>query len=224
MIHGITSGASVAAAPPVPPDPNAVSLLHFDGSDGSTVFTDEAGIVWTPTGDAQLDISQSQFGPSSLLIDVTGDWIDATDAVFAVGSSADFTAECFVRPAVITSNHFVFSFGSGWGVYAAQFNGGWALFDGVASNVIEGGAGLATANVWHHVALVRSAGTFTLWVDGASIGSVANSTDFNVGNMRLGAHTTGAGFLNGWIDEWRFSNIARYTAPFSPPAAPFTDP
>lgn len=225
MIPGITAGSPVEMVfvPPVV-DPNAVSLLHFDEVDGSTTFTDEAGIIWTPAGDAQIDTSQARFGTGSLMIDASGDWLDATNAVFAVGPSANFTAECFVRLNVVSGNHFLFGFGSGWGVYALSFNNGFALFNGIATNVIVGGTGQATINTWHHVALVRASGSFVLYIGGNSIGSVANTTNFNVGNMRLGAQTTGTGNLNGRIDEWRFSNIARYTGFFTPPVAPFDNP
>jgi hypothetical protein len=223
VIHGITAGA---ALPPeiVSPDPNAVSLLHLDGIDAATSFTDEAGVIWTPNGAAQLDTAQAKFGSSSLAVLSLTDWIDAVDPVFAVGLG-DFTAECFCRLTTVSGNHFLFGFGSGWGVYALNFNNGFALFDGLGSNLIVGAAGLATLNTWHHVALTRASGSFTLWLNGVAVaGSAANATDYNVGNMRLGAQTTGGGSLNGWIDEWRFSDLARYTVGFTPPAAPFTNP
>lgn len=222
MIPGITAGAALAPVI-VSPDPNAVSLLHLDGVDAATTFTDEAGVVWTPNGAAQLDTAEAKFGASSLAVLSLTDWINAVDAAFAVGLG-DFTAECFCRLTVVSGNHFIFGFGSGWGVYALSFNNGFALFDGVGSNVIIGAAGLATINTWHHIALTRASGSCTLWHNGLGVGTVGNATDYNVGNMRLGAQTTGGGSLNGWIDEWRFSDVARYSSGFTPPAAPFTNP
>lgn len=220
LIPGIIGGGGIFVPPS---DPDAASLLHFDGADTTTTFTDEAGIIWTPSGDAQLSTAQSKFGPSAMLLDGIGDWIDATDPVFAVGTG-DYTAECFVRMLAITSNHFLIGFGSGWGVYALSLGGGqWAVFDGVASNVIIGGT--AATNTWYHVALVRESGTITLFVAGSVIASpVSDTTNFTVGNMRLGAQTSGAGNFWGHIDEWRFSPVARYSAPFSPPVAPFINP
>ena len=204
-------------------DPNTVSLMHFDGADGSTVFTDEAGIVWTVGGNSQLDTAQAKFGPSSYLNDGSGDYLAATDPVFAPGSAGDFTAECYFRLQVFAGNHFAFAFGAGWGVYALTFNNGFALFDGGSSNAIIGFNGGTVINTWYHVALVRASGVFNLWINGASIGTAANSTNFNAGNVVIGGHTSGPGAsgVNGWLDDWRWSNVARYTAPFTP-GGPFT--
>src|SRR5689334_6463249 len=41
------------------------ALLHFNGSDGSTTFTDESGKTWSVNGDAQIDTAQSEFGGAS---------------------------------------------------------------------------------------------------------------------------------------------------------------
>ena len=52
-------------------DPNfssVTSLLHFDGVDASTTFTDVKGKTWTASGSAQLDTAQAKWGPSSLLL------------------------------------------------------------------------------------------------------------------------------------------------------------
>lgn len=220
MIPGITSsGGSVVSGGPVV-GANTVSLLHFDGSDGSTTFTDEAGVIWTPNGNAQIDTAQSQFGGSSMLAAADGDFIDATDPVFASGV-ADFTAECWTRFTAVTGNHFLFTFQGGAGVYFLNFNNGWALFDGGSTNVIIGGTGTATVNTWHHVAIVRSSGTWELWVNGASIGTTGNFVNLTTGALRIGGNSVGTGSTKGWIDEWRYSNVARYTAPFTP-TGPFS--
>jgi hypothetical protein len=78
-----------------------------------------------------------------------------------------------------------------------------------------------------HYALVRSGNTMRMFRDGvqtasASISvSISNNTLFNVGgNGECG----GACFLNGYIDDVRFTRgVARYTANFTPPTHPFPD-
>src|SRR3990167_9908671 len=78
-------------------DSNTIALLHFDGADAATTFTDENGRTWTGAADAQLDTAQKKFGTASLLLDGTGDYIDTPDhADFAFGSG-NFTIEMFIK-------------------------------------------------------------------------------------------------------------------------------
>ena len=70
---GDTSYASVAL------------LLHCDGSNGSTTFTDSSPTPKTVTayGNAQISTARSQFGGASALFDGSGDYL-------LVGAAADF--------------------------------------------------------------------------------------------------------------------------------------
>lgn len=219
MIAGITSGASVFI-PPAGPDLNTLSLLHFDGTAGSTTSVDEAGGVWTGAGNAQLDTAQARFGPSSLLLDGVGDYLTLDAPGIAVGSG-DFTIEAFVRWITRSGNNFVFTFGATWGVYT--FDGTLAVFDGVSANVIQ--AGTVVNSVWYHVALVRESGTLSLYQNGVRLAQAADSTNHSTTVLSIGAGPTGASASNANIDEFRLSDIARYSGPsFTPIAAAFPDP
>lgn len=55
---------------------NVVFLLHFEGSDGSTTFTDEKSNIWTAISSAQIDTGIALIGTSSLLCSTT-----ATDCI-----------------------------------------------------------------------------------------------------------------------------------------------
>jgi hypothetical protein len=87
-----------------------------------------------------------------------------------------------------------------------------------------------TANAWHHIAVVSSGGTATLYLDGQSIGSTTlGSTPSALGggsgtdNDWLGeSEFSSDPFFSGYMDEFRISNIARYTSNFTPPSSPFT--
>jgi hypothetical protein len=46
-------------------DAYTVALLHMNGADTSTTFTDEAGTAWTAAGNAQIDTAQKVFGTAS---------------------------------------------------------------------------------------------------------------------------------------------------------------
>ncbi len=86
-----------------------------------------------------------------------------------------------------------------------------------------GGTPAISAGAWHHFAVVRASGVGHAYLDGTLIGTpqnwigATNPVQFNVG---CSPSISGA-FGTGWIDEVRISNIARYTANFVPPTAPF---
>ena len=56
-------------------------LIHADGADGSTSFTDSSasGHTITANGNAQVDTDQKEFGTGSLLCDGTGDYLSIPD-------------------------------------------------------------------------------------------------------------------------------------------------
>src|SRR3990172_8980810 len=74
-------------------DSFTVSLLHGDGVDGSTTFTDEDGRIWTPSGNAQIDTAQKKFGTGSMLFDGTGDYISTPDSIDFFFGTENFTVD-----------------------------------------------------------------------------------------------------------------------------------
>lgn len=224
MIPGIV--ASGRRSPPIAPDTgdpyydDVVSLLHFDGSNGSTTFTDEKGITWTASGNAALSTATPKFGSAAAAFDGTDDLIDAAaNAGFTFGID-DYTIELWGRFASLVGNRFLAAFGSNRGIY--NFNIGTptlAYFDGAANQcTLAGGHAI---NTYYHIALCRAAGITRLFRDGTASADFADSSNINTTNFRLGSQTTGAGDLEGLIDELRITRRARYTAAFTPPTEAF---
>ncbi len=115
------------------------------------------------------------------------------------------------------------NFGSEWTGYINRWSADWRT-DAINSTGITGSASIANA-AWHHIAVTRLGTLFSFWADGALVAST-NASYYNptgpksvyVGSQGL-ASTDG---LHGMIDEVRITNgVARYTAPFTPPTAPF---
>ncbi|HET7655575.1 MAG TPA: LamG-like jellyroll fold domain-containing protein, partial [Luteimonas sp.] len=52
------------------------TLLHFNGTHGSTTFTDETGRVWTRGGNTIISTTQSKFGGASAFFDGGADYIN----------------------------------------------------------------------------------------------------------------------------------------------------
>jgi hypothetical protein len=95
------------------------------------------------------------------------------------------------------------------GVY---FNGAWR---------IQGAAGLSQ-NAWIHLAVVRSSGTFALYVDGSSIGTYSSAAELVDGMARIGADFQAGQGMLGYMDELRVTKgVARYTGNFTPAASAF---
>jgi hypothetical protein len=61
-----------------------------------------------------------------------------------------------------------------------------------------------------------------LYVNGTSIISVADTTNYTDQNFTIGGWYSTGFLLNGYIDDLRVTKgVARYTANFTPPAAAF---
>lgn len=221
-------------------DGYTVALLHMDGADTSTTFTDESGKTWTANGNAQIDTAQSVFGGASGLFDGTGDYLSASDhADWQLDGGSDsnaWTIDFRVR----------FNGDPGTGLkgfiqHRTDNNNWWSLFlnnNQLVWLVYSGGISIvdirqnwnpATAT-WYHVALVKNGTTGYLhFIDGTQSGLTTTDTstipDFS-GNVWIGRHTDSIGTsfdLDGWMDEFRISKgIARWTANFTPPTSPYT--
>jgi Concanavalin A-like lectin/glucanases superfamily len=74
-------------------DVSLVLLLHCDGIDGSTTFTDVKGHTVTANGNAQIDTAQSKFGGASALFDGSGDYLSIPNSTDWDFGSSDFTIE-----------------------------------------------------------------------------------------------------------------------------------
>ena len=86
---------------------------------------------------------------------------------------------------------------------------------------INSGDEIADTN-WHHIALVKDATVYKLYLDGTEIGTTTDaSVDTFAGALRVGSDGTSA--FAGYIDELRISKgIARWTANFTPPTRAYS--
>lgn len=221
-----------------PTDPNFSNvslLLHGDGTNGSTTIIDSSPSPKTLTvsGNAQISTAQSRFGGASLFFDGSGDFITISnsetlsDFDFHAG---DFTAEAWVFPRV---NSGVICIAAKRPATSAT---GWLFSDIDFSGFIDGAwrqsvitAPRPTLNQWTHVALIRSGNDFRLFHNGTQVGNTYTQSgilqNLVTQPVRIGmvGGTTEIP-TNGYIDELRITKgVARYTASFTPPTAPFPD-
>jgi hypothetical protein len=217
-------------------------LLHFDGIDASTAFTDESGKVWTAAGSAQIDTAESKFnGASGLFAVATSDYISSPDNADFYPGSDDFTVELWYKKSSISSSVQFFCTQRGSTGQASDDCFALTLdtsqlpyftIIGVSGTIyqIAGAASdTTTTDAWHHLAGVKYGGNMYLYQDGIQLNTAAiaeaalNSTQaFVIGGQ---SNSTTTRSFQGWIDEFRYSKgIARYTAAFTPPVSPFYPP
>lgn len=211
---------------------SVTALLHFDGADGSTTFTDEKGNIWTPSGDAQIDTAQWKFGGASGLFDGSGDYISTPNNLGFNFGSGDFTVEFWMRPAApVSSTRIIFCKAGGSGSRSFVF--GVASDNRLYFGMSENGTGFIdhvspincfVDSVFSHVAFVRLSNNISMYVNGVSVFSEVISGSIFVADYpgEIGGRPSDGQYFNGHIDDLRVTKgVARYTTNFSPPTAAF---
>lgn len=198
---------------------NVISLLHFEGTNGSTTFTDTVpGVTWTAFGTTVISTAQYKFGAAS------GDSGASFGRITAAPTNSigtgDFTVEFFVRLKSTTTQVFfdgrTSSVLSEPGIY---WNSNLIYYTQGADRII---AGTMTTGVWYHVAVSRSSGSTKMFLDGTQVGSTYTDTgNYTFPLVTLFARYDNGFHTDGYIDEFRFSSVALYTSNFTPPSAPF---
>ena len=187
-------------------------------------------------GNAQISTSVKKFGTGSMYFDGTGDRIVMPGTPDHLFGSGNFTVEFWINTTQTTSNATLITkewVGSPWtGGWTIQLNGNsnsamtiyWADYSSASAFMVSDTTLYRDGN-WHHVAWVRNGSSFNLYIDGVSRASASNSSAFgvNLNALTIGDDQTfGPRGYNGYIDELRITKgVARYTANFTAPTAPF---
>lgn len=208
-------------------DTDTVTMLHMDGADASTTFTDEKGKTWTANGNAQIDTAQSVFGGASGLFDGTGDYLETANNADFNFLTGKFTLDFWVRFNVDPAAGMELIDLGGYlaGCRIAYYSTG---IDVRLANANYLFAWAPSTGTWYHIAMTRDAGANNLrvFIDGTLIGSAQTSNDnISTANTERIAAATGADFnaLNGWLDEVRIvKGTAVWTSNFTRPSAAYT--
>jgi hypothetical protein len=211
-------------------DASTTLLLHCDGADASTTFTDSATAPHTVTrsGNAQIDTAQSKFGGASALFDGTGDFLSLDgSADFAFGTG-DFCIDFWVRFNTIAAKQTLYdstpSGGSGVHVRFYKENAGPFKLDVNGVTRIDTVTAIIGAGTWNHILLARRNGVTRLFINGIQRGlDYADTNNYVNGASRpvigTNGNNTAIENFNGWMDEIRVSKGAfRHSFPFAPPA------
>jgi hypothetical protein len=222
------------------PDPyiaNVALLLHLDGTTGSTSFIDSSvnHLQFTSGGNASMSETQSKWGPSSLLVNGSGQYITTPNtSVLDIPSGTSATIEAWVY---VTGND---STNRARGVVSKRQPGGdvgWScaltpngpprifFYSSTGTNIT--GSIVMSLNSWHFIVWVMNGSQLRMYVDGA-LDTVVNGSSFgsNPYQLFIGSDRADVEFMNGYIDEVRITNgVARYTGNTCPvPTGPFPSP
>ena len=224
--------------------PQVSSLLHLNGTNGGTVFTDVKGKVFASTGTAGTATTstvQSKFGGASLLLNgaTTTSISTLNNADYNFGNG-DFTVECWFRLTAYNSiaNTILCMWDSAgkrtWILYVnTAFHISWSSnTDGTnTTSAMAPATASIYLNTWYHVAISRTGPWVNMFLDGMLIGTTtaapiaSTGSRFTVGNNyeAVSASVTGWAF-NGYIDEIRITKgVGRYTTNFTVQSAAFPE-
>ena len=219
-----------AASPPVDPA-LTLALLHFDGANNSTVFTDSSPFNQTVslvTGTPKISTAMSKFGGSSLYLDGSSSIKIPDNANLNLGTGV-FTIEFWFYLTSLPGSfaYFLHKLNTPHGATQQQ------IYITPTSSILTGGflgstmssTTAITAGAWYHVAEVRETtnGAIKQYLNGVHEGTITNSGSVdNAGDLTIGSWFNGGNNVTGYIDEFRIRKEAVYTTNFTPPTAPFT--
>ena len=203
---------------------SVTSLVHFDGTHGSTTITDFIGGTWTASGGPTISTTQSKWGGSSVRMTGAGT-VTGPNPATAFGTN-NFCMEfwAWADSGNIVSRS-LYSTGTGAGQFELWINsnGALALYgDSGALSITGGTNNLVVADAWNHVALTRNGNVWTIWFNGVSQGSLTLSITMS-STVAWGLGTAGTlGAWVGYFDDFRVTvGDARYTANFTAPTAAY---
>jgi hypothetical protein len=211
---------------------NAATYAAWCWKAGGALFTDSSssGHSISYAGVTHHSTTQNKIGGSSIRFNGSSDYLDIQDHDDWDFGTNDWTIEFWVRfdntgnvepiidpvrsgnyRRIIISKNASDKLDVNIGTGSA-----WFINDSTAS-------GTLSANTWYNVAVVRNGTSFKVYVDGTETSSNTNSGSisgdqlWSIGTNHQGGY--GSGY---YLDEFRVSNVARYTANFTPSTTAFT--
>lgn len=208
---------------------NVSALVHMQGANNGTTFTDSSSNALTVTanGNAKTTTSAFKWGNSSGSFDGSGDYLTIAASSAMDFGTGNYTIEMWVKWTSVSGAQTLIDFGNG--ATYLRIDNGTTLYLADDSGVLVINAATITtlsAGQWYHIAVVRNGTARNVYVDGSSVASGTRS-----GNSGSSAVTTkvasrydSALAYNGLMQDLRITKgVARYTATFTPPSAQFPD-
>ena len=196
-------------------------LLHFNGTNGSTVFDDNSAVALG-----------RKLGPGGGIFD-GGDDLSVADSDDWAFGTGDFTIDLWVNYSTLPSAG-AQALLSDWSTNGV--NSAWLFYhpsgtalnfyyttDGATVKTKSFNWGPSNVDTWYHLALVRNGGNLYLFVNGTEISHFTDLGSDSIYNttaswpLYIGAYQQAVLGFKGRMDEVRISKgIARWTSNFTP--------
>ena len=192
---------------------------------GFQTITDRAGKTVYAHNGAKLSTAQKKFGPTSLVLNGTTDYLTvANNPDFGFGTGA-FTLEAWIyNTSQPVANQVIFDFrttnpevsptfyiNSTTNTLRLAVNGS-AVIDSVSAIPL---------NTWTHIALAKSGTSTKMFINGSQVGTTyTDNNTYLQGPLTLGARYDATTPFFGYIDDVRISKgVAKYTSNFTAPTS-----
>jgi hypothetical protein len=209
--------------------------LDFIAEDGCAAFYDSGGKIWKRTGSVVIDTDYWRIPALEFRKRFGAAILDGTEKIYPLDNSGlapgsgDWTIEFWIRWTSLTSPaaaQMLFDYRpiSTSGLYISLYKNTSEQIEFITDSATRiTSTTTVIASRWYHIALVKSSGTTTMYIDG-----VAESSTYSDSNTYIGATNRpavgGSGYhsntncVNGHIDQCRISiGTAQYTTDFTPP-------
>jgi hypothetical protein len=209
-------------------------LLHMDGTDEGTTFSDSSGNshTFTAVGNANTETSDYRFATASCELDGSGDYLSCADHADYDLSAGTWTVDLWakiVSTSIITrgvyfqrtdANNYL-SIRLLYDATATKYALNLSIYAASSEVVSVTSSYSISRNVWTHLEVGADNGNYYLFADGVLIG---HDDDANVPANYTGTTYIGCTFVSaaadsfrGFIDEFRLSvGICRHAYDFTP--------
>ena len=209
-------------------------LLHMDGTDEGTTFSDSSGNshTFTAVGNANTETSTYRFATASCELDGNGDYLTCNDHADFDLSAGTWTVDTWVKIASAATStmglYFQRTDANNYLAIKLLYNSTTAKYAlnlsiyAASSEVVSVTSSYSISkNVWTHLEVGADNGNYYLFCDGTLIGH-DDDADLPVNYTAVTyigcTFTSSAGnYFNGYIDEFRISvGICRHAYDFTP--------
>ena len=167
-------------------------------------------------------------------------YVSAPDNAAFIFGTGNFTIECWINTSSTTGTYgkrvvehytYIDPTNYGWVLGVLRTAGNTISFEGYTNGTLGitlGTSNTLAANVWHHIAVVRSGSNASLYLDGTIVatqsGVTWNDTNTISAGLEIGSQANLAGTIyDGYISNLRVvKGVAVYTGNFTPPTLSLT--
>ena len=205
-------------------------LLHLDGTNGGSTFTDELGHTVNISGTPTTSTTQIKFGATSAYFNSGSSYLNlGTNADWTFGADP-YTVDFWIYPTDFSSEHAIIDFDSlgsagtrnnGFLLVSAITTGKLRAFSSGAYSAATNGA--LTLNAWNHIAIVRSASANNIYINGVKDSSTLPNPNMSNGGLLINYGCDSYAGSVSYIDEFRvLKGYAVWTNSFSVPTSPYS--